>query len=86
MTTETKPTKTIDPKHAERLRALMDRLDLTQVQAAKYLGVPLPTLVNWVYGHREPNAGTLKLMSVFSTLEALAPEIHAMFLPKEEVR
>ena len=82
----TQPTKPIDPIHAERLRALMDRLRLTQAQAAKYLGVPLPTFVNWIYGHREPNAGTLKLMSVFSTLEALAPEIHAMFLPTKGVK
>jgi DNA-binding transcriptional regulator YiaG len=65
---------------------MLDRLGMTHVQAAAYLGVPITTLSNWLYGHREPNAVAIRLLDVLGTIEAFAPDVHAMFLPPGERR
>jgi hypothetical protein len=63
--------------------ALMARLDLDEHQAADYLGVPVFTFRKWANGERSPSAATLRLLDVLRTIEALAPALHAAFLPGE---
>jgi hypothetical protein len=61
----------------------MDRLNMDDIRAAQYLGVPVYTLRKWVKGERTPNAATLRLLEVLGLIEAIAPAIHAALLPGE---
>ena len=67
---------------------LMQRLNLDEPRAAAYLGVPVFTFKKWCAGTRKPSAAVLRLLDVLGTVEALAPAIHAGFLPAhvEKVR
>jgi hypothetical protein len=67
---------------------LMTRLHLDENQAADYLGVPVFTFRKWASGERQPSAAVLRLLDVLGTVEALAPALHAGFLPAhvEKVR
>ena len=56
------------------------RLNLSEPQAARYLGVPVYTVRKWIAGTRKPAASALRLIDVFQTLEALAPALHDYFL------
>ena len=58
------------------IRNTIDRLGLTDNQAANYFGVPLHTLRKWLNGERAPGAATQKLLDVLGLIEALAPAIH----------
>jgi hypothetical protein len=60
---------------------LMTRLGLDEDQASAYLGVPVFTFRKWVAGNRKPSAAVNRLLHVLGTIEALAPAIHAAFLP-----
>lgn len=60
---------------------LMQRLNLDEPRAAEYLGVPVFTFKKWCAGTRRPSAAVLRLLDVLGTVEALAPAIHAGFLP-----
>lgn len=60
----------------EKIKALMARHNLTQEQAAKYLGVPTPTLIKWTNGTRNPNKSVERLIEVLGVVEALAPGIN----------
>lgn len=62
---------------------LMTRLHLDENQAADYLGVPVFTFRKWASGERQPSAAVLRLLDVLGTVEALAPALHAGFLPSE---
>lgn len=62
---------------------LMQRLHLDDTQAADYLGVPVFTFRKWASGERTPSAAVLRLLDVLGTIEALAPALHAGFLPTE---
>lgn len=62
---------------------LMHRLHLDENQTADYLGVPVFTLRKWAKGERSPSAAVLRLLDVLGTVEALAPALHAGFLPGE---
>lgn len=70
-----------DHPAAERIRALMNRLNMNQAQAAAYLGVPQPTMANWLSGNREPSASVVRLLDVLGTIEVLAPNVHESLLP-----
>lgn len=71
--------------HAAIFAALRARLAFTHDQAAQYLGVPVPTYKKWESGEREPSASVLRLLDVLGTVEALAPALHAGFLPENRV-
>jgi hypothetical protein len=62
---------------------LMTRLHLDENQAADYLGVPVFTFRKWASGERQPSAAVLRLLDVLGTVEALAPALHAGFLPSQ---
>ena len=62
---------------------LMTRLGLDEPSAADYLGVPVFTFRKWASGERQPSAAVLRLLDVLGTVEALAPALHAGFLPSQ---
>ena len=62
------------------IKATIDRLGLTDKQAADYFGVPVFTLRKWLTGERAPGAATHRLIEVLGMLEALAPELHQSLL------
>ena len=61
--------------------ALMTRLGLDDSRAAAYLGVPVYTFRKWASGERTPSASVLRLLEVLGMVEAMAPALHAAFLP-----
>ena len=67
---------------AEQIKATIERLQLTDNQAADYLGVPVHTLRKWLSGEREPGAATHRLIEVLGMIEALTPAIHQSLLHK----
>ncbi len=66
-----------------RIRETVARLALDEPRAADYLGVPVFTFRKWASGERTPSAAVLRLLDVLGTIEALAPALHAAFLPTE---
>lgn len=68
---------------AARVRDTMHRLNLDEREAADYLGVPVFTLRKWTTGERQPGAAVLRLFEVLGMVEALAPALHASFLPPQ---
>ncbi len=66
-----------------RIRETVARLALDESRAADYLGVPVYTLRKWATGERVPSASAIRLLDVLGTIEALAPALHAAFLPTE---
>lgn len=66
---------------AERVRQTVDRLNLDEPRAAEYFGVPVFTVRKWCTGEREPGAAVARLLDVLGLVEALAPALHASFLP-----
>ena len=66
---------------ADRVRAVMTRHGLSQVQMGVYLGVPQTTINNWLVGCREPNRAVVRLLEVLGTIEVLAPDIHRGLMP-----
>jgi DNA-binding transcriptional regulator YiaG len=65
---------------AAHIRNTIERLELTDNQAADYFGVPLFTLRKWLNGERAPGAATHRLVEVLGMLEAMAPAIHDSLL------
>lgn len=61
--------------------AAVTRWGLDETQAAAFLGVPVFTLRKWIKGERNPSAAAVRLFEVLGMLEAIAPAIHAGFLP-----
>lgn len=68
---------------AARVRDTMHRLNLDEREAADYLGVPIYTLRKWESGERGSSAAVMRLLDVLGMVEALAPALHASFLPPE---
>lgn len=71
---------------ADRIRSLMDRHEWSQGDVSAYLGVPQPTISNWLkpedhHNYRSPGVVVARLLDVFERLEMLAPSIHATFVP-----
>jgi putative transcriptional regulator len=60
------------------VRALRNRSQLTQVEFAERLGVPLETIRNWEQGKREPRGPARALL----TLIARAPDLTFALLAK----
>lgn len=71
---------------AARIRALCIRLNLDEAQIAEYLGVPVFTARKWRSGERVPAAVVSRLLDVLGMLEAMAPELHALFVPPKRTR
>lgn len=68
---------------AAQVRATVDRLEIDEPRAAAYFGVPVFTVRKWLTGEREPVASVARLLEVLGMVEALAPALHASFLPTE---
>jgi hypothetical protein len=66
---------------AERIRQTVDRLNLDEIQAADYFGVPIFTVRKWCTGEREPSAAVERLLDVLGIIEAFVPVLHTSFLP-----
>lgn len=77
------PKKPVPGTVAERVRQTVDRLNLNEPRAAEYFGVPVFTVRKWCTGEREPGAAVARLLDVLGLVEALAPALHASFLPSE---
>jgi DNA-binding transcriptional regulator YiaG len=65
----------------DQVRALVARYDLDDKGLSTLLGVPESTARKWLDGHREPSAAAYRLIDVFTTLQAIAPEIMHAFVP-----
>lgn len=84
--TTPKPPKnpaTVAPLHpfTVQLKTLVARLQLTETQAAAYLGVPVATYRKWINGTRAPAAVAVRLLDVLGMIEAMAPGMHAHLIP-----
>lgn len=66
---------------AQRIKDTITRLQLTDTQAAHYLGVPVTTFRNWVTGQRAPGAAVMRLLEVLGTIEVMNPVLHAALMP-----
>jgi DNA-binding transcriptional regulator YiaG len=64
-----------------RIVETLNRLNLSDNQAADYLGVPVFTVRKWRTGERVPAAVVARLLDVLGLVETLAPEIHFHLLP-----
>ncbi|MHB1956104.1 MAG: helix-turn-helix domain-containing protein [Sulfobacillus sp.] len=65
----------------EQIDGLIQRHQMSDAQAAEYLGVPISTIRNWRYGRREPSASAKRLVEILLMLETLAPGIHDSLVP-----
>ena len=63
---------------------LKSRYGLTSAELARYLGVPLPTLIKWLQEDREPPAVAVRLLEIMEMIARVAPDIHAMLLKKRK--
>lgn len=80
----TKPAQNPDKPASQAAALLVDcatRHGFDDHQAAAYFGVPVTTWRNWRSGAREPSSAALRLLDVLSVVAALAPDIHAQFMP-----
>lgn len=77
------PSNPAAAQFAARVTDTLARLALDDARGAEYLGVPVPTLRKWRAGVRAPSAAVIRLLDVLGTVEALAPALHASFLPVE---
>ena len=66
---------------AQRIKDTITRLQLTDTQAAQYLGVPVTTLRNWTTGQRAPGAAVMRLLEILGTIEVMNPVLHAALMP-----
>jgi hypothetical protein len=74
------PKKPLDGSVAAQVVQTVERLGLSEAQAAQYFAVPVFTVRKWLTGEREPGAAVARLLEVMGLLEALAPNIHQSFL------
>ena len=80
------PKKPVPGTVAAQVVQTVERLGLSEVQAAQYFAVPVFTVRKWLSGEREPGAAVARLLEVMGLLEALAPNLHQSFLPRLTVR
>ena len=66
------------------LAHMQERHGFTDVQMARYLGVPYGTFRNWVRGTRTPSPTVMRLCTVLDTIATLAPGVHEMLTTTEE--
>jgi len=74
------PKKPIPGTVAAQVVQTVERLGLSEAQAAQYFAVPVYTVRKWLTGEREPGAAVARLLEVMGLLEALAPNLHQTFL------
>jgi hypothetical protein len=77
--TDKKPAQ--NPDFVAALAALMTRHQLTEVQAAALLGVPVFTLRKWRTGTRAPSAAAVRLVEVLDLVAVLAPALIEGMIP-----
>ena len=65
---------------AAQVLQTVERLGLSEAQAAQYFAVPVFTMRKWLTGEREPGAAVARLLEVMGLLEALTPNLHQTFL------
>lgn len=71
---------------SHRVRATVDRLGLSEPQAAGYFGVPTYTVRKWLTGEREPAAVVERLLDVLGIVETFTPDMHATLIPAPVAR
>lgn len=69
---------------AERIRALMARKGWSNKEAARMLGIPVTTLINWVQGDKKPSAIVKTFIDVLQKVELFAPHVYDNLFPKGE--
>jgi hypothetical protein len=74
------PKKPVPGTVAAQVVQTVERLGLSEAQAAQYFAVPVFTIRKWLTGEREPSAAVARLLEVMGLLEALAPNLHQTFL------
>lgn len=65
----------------DTLRAIKQRLSLSNSQMARYLGVQIGTYHQWLSGARTPSSATLRLVEVLELIEGFDPALHELLLP-----
>lgn len=88
MTKRTKtPSEAIKPESPTLtpadLKKWRERLGLGTQGMADYLGVPVYTLTKWENGTRAPDSAPRRLFEVLGLIEAMAPSIHDVLLPRK---
>ena len=71
---------TYTPAHLLQWR---QRIGLSAQGMSDYVGVPVFTWRKWETGERVPDAAPRRLFEVLGLLEAMAPAMHEMLLPKK---
>jgi DNA-binding transcriptional regulator YiaG len=66
-----------------KLKEMSERLNLTDKQMAKYIGVPLNTYLKWVKGEREPNTSAIRLIEVLEMIELFCPNLTKILINQE---
>lgn len=74
------PKKPVSGTVGAQVLQTVERLGLSEAQAAQYFAVPVYTVRKWLTGEREPGAAVARLLEVMGLLEALAPNLHQTFL------
>lgn len=59
----------------ERIRVLMTKHGWSQNDTARYFGVPLGTMGNWLQGTRKPPAVATRLVEVLQLVDMFAPSV-----------
>lgn len=80
------PKKPIPGTVAAQVVQTVERLGLSEAQAAQYFAVPVYTVRKWITGEREPGAAVARLLDVLGMVEAMAPALHGSFMPSEPVQ
>jgi transcriptional regulator with XRE-family HTH domain len=64
----------------------MERLEMTLAQFAKYYGVSVYTMRNWLRGDRKPNSIIHRVNELFAYIEFASPELnnHLIAMAKGE--
>lgn len=75
------PRKPLTGSVGAQVAQTVERLGLSEAQAAQYFAVPVYTVRKWLTGEREPGAAVARLLYVLGVLEAMAPDIHETLLP-----
>lgn len=69
-------------EHGSNLKAIQKRNNLSLLGLAQLLAVDESVAHKWIKGERNPSAAAARLIEVFLTIEAVAPDIFKTFLPQ----
>jgi DNA-binding transcriptional regulator YiaG len=75
MTTPTRST-------IDRIRAMMERHNMSQSAMGRFLGVGQGNVANWLGGAREPVQAVTRLIEVLELMEAFSPALFKSELAK----